>query len=82
MEIEKAIEIANKKAYSDYRINAGIERKASSKVWEKGDQKREYIKINCYTLNGKFKGKYDCGYVDMITGEYVFTDRDEINLAE
>ena len=82
MTIEKALEIANEKAYNDYRINAGIERKAVSKLWEKGESKRAYISINCYTLNGKFKGSYKCGYIDVITGEYIFTKYDEIDLSK
>jgi hypothetical protein len=78
--VEMAIEKANEMAYNDYRIHAGIDRKATSKEWEKGDQRRAYIKINCYTLNGKFKGSYDCGYVDLNTDEYVFPASAEIEL--
>lgn len=82
MTIEKALEIANEKAYSDYRINAGIERKAVVKKWEKDDKKRAYISINCYTLNGKFKGSYKCGYIDLVTEAYIFTQYDEIDLSK
>lgn len=78
--VEQALEKANEMAYSDYHIHAGTERKAVAKEWEKGDLHRNYIKIYCYTLNGRYKGSYSCGYVDMVSGEYVYTSKDEVNL--
>lgn len=69
--IEKAVATAEEMMYNDYRINAGVERKVVTKDWEKDGQKRTYIKVYCYTLNGKFKGSYDMGYVDTVANEYV-----------
>lgn len=79
--IDKAIEIANEMAYSDYHINAGTDRRAVSKLWENNGQKRTYINIVCYTYAGNYKGRYNCGYIDNITGEYVYTKYDEVNLG-
>lgn len=80
MTIKELIEIAEYKAYNDYHIHAGMERKVVTKEWEKEDKKRTYIKIYCYSLGGKnYKGKYECGYLDNVTGAYV---PGEINLAE
>lgn len=81
MTVEKALEIANERAYSDYHINAGVERKAVAKVWEKNGMSRTYISIQCFTLNGRFKKSYDCGYIDNNNGEYVTTNRTEVDLA-
>ncbi|PWJ28005.1 hypothetical protein A8806_110180 [Faecalicatena orotica] len=69
-------------ASNDYHINLGIEREVSEKKWEKNGQKRTYLSINCYTLSGKFKGSYKCGYVDMVTNEYVCGKYDDVNAAD
>ena len=82
MKVEEALKIANEKAYSDYHIHAGTDRIAKAKEWEKDGQKRVYIDIYCYTAVGRYKGKYKCGYVDAMTGEYVCTKYDDVNLAE
>lgn len=66
-------------AYNDYHINLGTDRQAQSKVWEKNGQKREYLTITCFTGNGRFKGAYKCGYVDLVTNEYVCGKWDEVN---
>ena len=66
-------------AYNDYHINLGIDRQVQSKVWEKNGQKREYLTIACFTGNGRFKGAYKCGYVDLVTNEYVCGKWDEVN---
>lgn len=79
MTIETLVKIAEDKMYNDYHITAGMERKVATKEWEKEDKKRTYIKIYCYTLNGRYKGAYDCGYLDNVTETYV---PGEINLAE
>lgn len=79
--IKKALDKANEMAYNDYHISLGMDRKASSKLWEKEDKSRTYIKINCYTLNGNFKGSYKCGYIDNKTETYVFEQNDEVNLG-
>ena len=80
MTVERALEIANEKAYSDYHINKGIERKSVAKKWEKDTRSRTYISIQCYTLAGNFKGAYDCGYIDNNTEEYVVTSSTTVDL--
>lgn len=72
--------IAEDMAQHDYHINAGIDRKVSVKAWAKDGAKRAYISINCYTLNGRYKGTYKCGYVDLVTGKYVVGQYDDCNL--
>ena len=66
-------------AYNDYHINLGTDRQVQTKVWEKNGQKREYLTIACFTGNGRFKGAYKCGYVDLVTNEYVCGKWDEVN---
>lgn len=68
-------------AYGDYHINLGSEREVRSKIWEKGDQKREYLKIDCFTANGRYKGSYNCGYVDLVTNEYICGRYDDVDAA-
>lgn len=78
--VEKAVRKAQEWANSgDYRIHAGIDRKAIAKEW-KG--KRVYINIFCYSAAGNYKGKYDCGYIDMENGEYITNQYTDINLAD
>ena len=64
-------------AYNDYHINAGVDRQVSAK---KKDNKT-YLTIACYTANGRFKGSYKCGYVDMVTNEYVCGKYDDVDAA-
>ena len=66
-------------AYGDYHINLGIDRQVQSKVWEKDGLKREYLTIACFTGNGRFKGAYKCGYVDLVANEYVCGKYDDVN---
>lgn len=66
-------------AYNNYNINAGVDRKISVRPWEKDGAKRAYITINCYTANGRFKGSYKCGYVDLVTNQYVIGKYDEVD---
>jgi len=75
MTIQEAIERANKIAYADYHINAGSERKAVAR--NKDD--KDYISIQCYTLNGKYKGSYKCGNIDK-DGNYTVGEYDDVNL--
>lgn len=63
--------------YKDYHIHAGIDRKVVTKKQEKDGESRTYIIIRCYTLNGRYKGQYKCGYINNDTGEYV-TDNDDV----
>ena len=67
--------------YNDYHINLGIDREVQSKTWEKGETKREYLSISCFTGNGRFKGSYKCGYVDLVTNEYVCERYDDVDAA-
>lgn len=67
--------------YNDYHINLGIDRQVQSKKWEKGESRREYLTIACYTGNGRFKGSYKCGYVDLVTNEYICGKYDDVNVA-
>ena len=66
-------------AYTSIYINAGIDRQVVEKYWEKNGHKRMYLTINCYTLAGNSKGQYKCGYVDMVTGEYVVGKYDDVD---
>lgn len=67
--------------YTNIYIHAGVERTVSAKQWEKNGNKRTYLSINCYTANGKFKRSYKCGYVDMVTNEYVCGKYDDVDAA-
>lgn len=67
--------------YSDYHINLGVDREVQSKKWEKGGSKREYLTIACFTGNGRFKGSYKCGYIDLVTNQYVCGRYDDVNAA-
>ena len=69
--IEKAVAKAEEMMYGDYRIHAGYDRKVATKDWEKDGKKRTYIKIYCYTANGRYKGSYDMGYIDNVTNTYI-----------
>lgn len=66
-------------AYNCKYINLGVDRVVTVKLWEKGDRKRTYLNINCYTSNRRYKGQYKAGYVDMVTGQYVVTKYDDID---
>ena len=66
-------------AYSNTSINLGINRQVSSKDWEKNGNKRTYLAINCYTASGRYKGAYKCGYVDMVTNEYICGRYDDVD---
>lgn len=79
--VAQIVEMAEKRMHNDYHIHAGVERRVSTKVWEKGDKHRTYITIQCFSAAGNFKGSYKCGYVDMVSGEYVTTQYDDIDLT-
>ena len=81
MTVEKAVELATANLYGNIYINAGIDRRVSTKHWEKGNEIRTYIAIYCYTLNGRYKDTYKCGYVDEVAGKYVVTRYDDIDLT-
>lgn len=79
--VEMITKMAEERMYNDYNIHAGVERKVATKLWEKGDKKRTYITIQCFSMAGKFKGSYKCGYIDMTNDEYVTTQYDDIDLT-
>ena len=79
--VDSLTENLNKMAYNDYHINAGIDRQASSNIWEKNGQKRAYLTINCYSVAGRFKGSYKAGYVDMTANTYVCGKYDDVDAA-
>ena len=56
-------------------IHLGMERK----ITESDRNGRIYLGIYCYTLNGKYKGNYKCGYVEKETGEYTAGQYDSVN---
>lgn len=64
--LQEYIDIAQDMAYNSKYINLGIERKISTKE-ENGIVA---ISIYCYTMNGKYKGNYKCGFYNKETGEY------------
>ena len=64
-------------AYNDYHINAGVD----LEVLAKNKNNKTYLTIACYTANGRFKGSYKCGYVDMVTNEYVCGKYDDVDAA-
>ena len=78
--LKKAIAKAETMTSGNIYINLGVNRKVVAKHWEKGDQKRTYIRIDCYTLHGNYKGNYKLGYVDEVTGEYVYDSSAEFDL--
>ncbi len=65
--------------YSDYHINAGVTREVITKNWQKNGNDRIYLSIRCYTLAGRYKGEYKCGYFDNIDKKYVVTRYDDVN---
>jgi len=73
--IDKMVENLNDMAWSDYHINLGAERKA--RAVEKED--RIVLRIDCYTLHGKYKGNYKAGYYDLKNERYVVGQYDDIN---
>lgn len=81
VEVKTIVKMVEDRMYKDYNINAGADRRVNTKVWEKGDKKRTYITIQCFTPAGRFKGSYKCGYVDMTTNEYVATQYDDVDLT-
>lgn len=66
-------------AYGDYHINAGIDRRVTVKIDDHA--KRAYLAISCYTANGRGKGSYKCGYVDLVTNQYVVGKYDDVDAA-
>jgi len=73
--IEQLVKNLNEMAYNDYHINLGVDRKA--KAVERED--KVFLRIDCYTANGRYKGNYKAGYIVKGTGEYVVGRYDDIN---
>jgi hypothetical protein len=80
MTVTEAIEKANEFMAQDKGkyIHAGMERKVAAK---KRDDKKTYIRIDCYTLGGNYKGNYKCGKIDA-DGNYSVGQYDEIDLEK
>lgn len=73
--LAECVKKAEEAAYAPYNrasynktCTLGAERKVVVKNWR---GKRTYININCYSPAGNYKGRYDCGYIDIETGAYV-----------
>lgn len=81
--MELAAKLVERSGYLDdgwkTGMHLGLDRKLVTKVWEKGEKSRTYINVYCYTGAGNYKGKYELGYIDNVTGEYV---PGEINIVE
>lgn len=77
--VESLVAALEEMAYSDYNIHLGIDRKVQTKEWEKNGNKRVYLTIACYTCHGNYKGAYKCGYVDLVTNEYVCGKYDDVD---
>lgn len=80
--IDTLVKTAEERAYNDFRIHLGNDRKVKAQQREKDGESRTYISIDCYTCSGNYKGRYHCGYVNNSTGEYVVTQYDKLNLLE
>jgi hypothetical protein len=79
MMVEEAVAKANEFLEKDngYYIHAGVERKVVAKEREG----KTYIRIDCYTLNGRYKGNYKCGNIDK-DGNYSVGAYDEVDLNQ
>lgn len=78
---EKLVKNLEDMAYNDYHINAGIDRQVNTKRWTKNGNDRLYLTIDCYTANGRSKGSYKCGYIDLINNKYVCGRYDDVDAA-
>ena len=61
--------------YNCKYIHLGIDRE----VYTREDKGRTYLSIRCYTMAGRYKGQYKCGYVDMATNQYVCGRYDDVD---
>ena len=77
--IKRAVAKAETMTSGNIYINLGMVRKVATRHEEA--TKRTYIRIDCYTLNGVYKGNYKLGYVDEASGEYVFDSKAEFDLG-
>ena len=77
--VEELVKNMEEMAYGNIHIHAGVDRKVVTNLWKKDDKERTYIDIKCYSNAGNLKGTYKCGYVDMVTGEYVCGAYDHVN---
>lgn len=68
-------DIAAAMMYTDYRINAGIDRKVVINTEERDGQKCSCVKIYCYTANGRYKASYNMGRIND-AGVYTVGDFD------
>lgn len=77
--INTLVENLKDMADNDYHINDGMVREVVTNNWKKNGNDRTYLNIKCYTLAGRLKKEYKCGYVDNQKNEYVATKYDEVN---
>lgn len=79
MTVNEAVRRAEEMLKNDKRLLHEGAEEIDAKDWK---NKRVYINAKCFTLNGRYKGKVDMGYIDMETGEYVATRYTEIDLTD
>lgn len=77
--IEKLINNLRDMADNDYHINDGMIREVVAKNWKKEEKDRTYLSIKCYTLAGRLKREYKCGYFDNIKKQYVVSKWDDVD---
>lgn len=77
--VDKLVKNLEEMLYGNIYIHAGVERVVTANLWEKNGHKRMYLAIKCYSLAGNHKGTYKCGYVDMLTDQYVCGKWDDVN---
>jgi len=71
--VDRMVEGLNEMANKDYHINLGVDREAKA-VKKDG---KIFFRIDCFTLNGRYKGNYKAGYIQ--DGTYHIGRYDEIN---
>lgn len=57
--VDQLVKNLNEMAYNDYHIDLGSDRKAKA-VEREG---KIFLRIDCYTPNGRYKGNYKAGYI-------------------
>lgn len=62
---------ANRIAEASKKIASSNTYKVVANDWTKGDNDRTYISIVETTEGTRHYRKYDCGYINNITGEYI-----------
>ena len=75
---EKLIKNLETMLHGNIYINLGMDRKVNAKTTEKDGVKTTKLYITCYTLAGRYKGSYKCGYV-VNNQEYFVGRYDDVN---